>query len=130
MNDVDAAAGWPGQIARAVAVVRSEAASYEAVSREGAESLFDDESDMPEQMVDRLMDAGLITPAASARAVDREMVRRAVRAIWDVRRKRLGLDPLTDFDFSDEFAGSYGDTWVEAEAAVLAAGSAPRQVTL
>jgi hypothetical protein len=52
--------GWPSQIARAVAALRSEAASYEAVSRTGAESLYDDESDMPERMVDRLMEAGLI----------------------------------------------------------------------
>lgn len=64
------ATGWPEQIARAVAAVRSEAASYEAVSRMGAESLYDDESDMPERMVDRLIGAGLIArPRDDTKAV-------------------------------------------------------------
>jgi hypothetical protein len=45
---------------RAVAEVRAECASYEAVTCNGAEPLYDDDSDMPERIVDRLRAAGLL----------------------------------------------------------------------
>lgn len=69
----------------------------------------------------RLRMALAAQPTPAPAVEDREGVRRAVRAIYDVRRARAGLEPISDSDFGrGSGPDAYGDTWDEARAAFLA----------
>ncbi|WP_066586272.1 WDGH domain-containing protein [Cellulomonas timonensis] len=75
----------------------------------------------PADASDRLRTHLATQPTPAPAVEDREGVRRAVRAIYDVRRARAGLEPISDSDFGrGSGPDAYGDTWDEARAAFLA----------